>query len=285
MLPAWLDDVAVEFGPVPAAPDGVTAGGVLWSAAPGRLWLEVPGVAHYLARDGRSLTVDPAPGADPEVVARFARATPLAALCYQRGMPVLHGATAVHDGAAVILAGASAAGKSTLLAALVARGWSMLGDDLAPLGCPAPGAAAVLPASAEVLLWPDSIERLERDPRFRRALPGDARLSASGPQPNAAGDHALSSPTPIRSIWWLSTYNEPGVAISDVEGLERFESLGSLAYNGRAAHALVDRAAYLRISGAIAHSVPLRRVRRPRGTWSLEQLADAVEADFAVRLS
>ena len=88
-------------------------------------------------------------------VARFAGMAPLAALCYQRGMAVWHAATAVRDGGAVVLAGESATGKSTLLAALMKRGWGMLGDELAPLTLGDGGAVVALATGAEVRLWPE----------------------------------------------------------------------------------------------------------------------------------
>jgi hypothetical protein len=280
VLPDWLGDVAIGLGPVPGALAGETNSGVLWSAAPGRFWLDVPGVARYLAQEGRSLTIEPAPDADPRTVVQFARAAPLAAVCYQRGMAVLHAATAVLDGEAVLLAGASAAGKSTLLAALLARGWSMLGDEVAPLAQPDAGAVAVLPTGDDLRLWPDAVAALEPDPRLRQSLAGDAR--SPGPQTWTA-DHALDAPAPIAGIWWLTQHNRPGLEINAVEGLQQFESLGQLAYHGRVARTLLDRVAYLRIAATISSSVPLRHARRPRSAWTVEELADAIEQQRAER--
>jgi hypothetical protein len=278
LLPDWLDDVVVEFAAIPAALEDASARGVLWSAAPGRLWLEVPGVGRYLADQGRSLLVDPAPSADPQTVARLARATPLAALCYQRGLVALHAATAVRDGVAVILAGDSATGKSTLLAALLARGWKMLGDEVAPLAAADSDAVAVLPTGDELRLWPDAAARLATDAGLGH-LPSLDPDSPGGPQMLATEDRALGLPAPLHAIWRLSLHNRPGIQVDAVNGFEGFEWLGKLAYRGRMAHALLDRGAYLRIAAAIASTVALRHAHRPRGEWSVEQLAVIVEQD------
>ncbi len=289
MLPRWLDDVAVEAGEVPAALPGETASGVLWSATPTRFRLEVPGVARFLASDGNSLTVCREPGADEAAVTRFARTTPLAALCYQRGLTVLHAAVAVRDGRAVALAGASAAGKSTLLAALVHRGWGMLSDDLAPLGRSGDDQPTAHPTFPELVLWPDAAARLPplsgSDGTAGAELRplGPAPVPSGGPQTFAVGTHAVHAPLALSEIWWLSAENGPDLEIEAVERVDSFDGLGSLTYNGRVAHALLDRVQYMRTAAAVASRVRMRRVHRPRGRWTLAQIADAVEAGTGQR--
>jgi hypothetical protein len=283
MLPGWLDDVAVEVGEVPAALPGESASGVLWSATRRRFRLEVPGVARFLAADGSSLTVCPAPGADEAAVARFARTTPLAALCYQRGLTVLHAAVAVRDGRAVALAGASAAGKSTLLAALVRRGWGMLGDDLAPLGRIGDDQPIVHPTFPELVLWPDAAARLPQlggsDGIGAELRPlGPAPAPSGGPQTFAVETLAVPTPLALTDIWWLSAENGSELEFEEVERVDSFDGLGSLAYNGRIAHALLDRVQYMRTAAAVASTVRMRRVHRPRGRWTLAQIADAVDS-------
>ncbi len=265
VLPDCLGDVAVVFGDVPPSLDGATAGGVLWAAAAGRFWLEVPGVGRYLAAEGSELTIDPAPGSDPAEVARIARMTPLAALLFQRGIVAWHAATAVRDGQAVVLAGDSATGKSTLLAALLARGWAMLGDELAPVTVDGSGAVTVGATGGEVRLWPDAIEQLEW----------------SGANSPAAGSRCESGPVPVRSIWRLALHNEGATEITADEGFDRFDAVGRLVYQGRVAHALLDRGAYLKLAAAVASTIPHYRLRRPRGEWTVTELADMIERDFA----
>jgi hypothetical protein len=260
VLPEWLDDVTVRRGRVPGSLDGATADGVLWAAAPGRFWLEVPGVGRYLASEGVELTIDLFPGAEPADVVRFARMTPLAALCYQRGIVAWHAATAIRNGEAVILAGDSATGKSTLLAALLARGWEMLGDELAPVTVQGDGAVTVLPTGGEVRLWPDAIELLD---------------------PASRADAAACREAPIRAIWRLELHNGSETEVATDEGLDRFDAVGRLAYHGRIAHALLDRAAYLELAASVATNIPHHRLRRPRGRWTVAELADLIERDSA----
>jgi hypothetical protein len=274
-------DARVEAAPVAPALAGEIASGVLWRAAVSRFLLDVPGVARYLVANGRSITVDPRPGAAPAAVARMLRGTPFAVLCYQRGITVFHAAAAARNNRAVLLAGDSAAGKSVLLAGLLARGWRMLADDLAPVRLNERGQPIVLPTYAELRLWPDAVERLRSDARRAGALPKPGAMDAAGaegPWSFAVGDRFLCAPQRLRAVWWLSTHSRDRVQPRAIEGAEGFEALGNLTYSSRIAGPVLDRVAHLRTAGAIAGRVPVRRVRRPRGRWSLDELADLVDA-------
>ena len=46
------------------------------------------------------------------------------------------------------------------------------------------------------------------------------------------------------------------------------------------AHALLDRGSYLKTAAAVASRIPHHLVRRPRGEWTVAELADTVEQEF-----
>jgi hypothetical protein len=239
---------------LPDAPDS----GVLWRAAPGRLLLDIPDVARYLVSDGNLVEIDPYDSAAAGKVRRFLRMTPAAALYLQRGIPVLHAAVVADAaGNAVVLAGVSGAGKSVLLAALVQRGWGLLTDDLAPVTLDDDQVPFAVPTWPEVDLWPDSSEPAA-------AADGEAQF--------------VDEARPIRAIWWVGLHGFDPIEVHSVEGMARFEALAAMAYNRRIASALLDRASYLRVAGSVADSrIPIRRLIRPRGRWTADELADIVE--------
>jgi hypothetical protein len=259
ILPVWLLNVQIERAPVSFMPTDVTARGVLWQAAPERLWLDVPEVARYFVEDGKRVVVDPAPLSTEASVMRFLRMTPLAALLYQRGSLAFHAAAIANSSGAVLLAGDSGAGKSTLLAALLQRGWMMLSDDLSPVDLDERGRPVVWPTFADIRLWPDASQHLT--PTGLENLSG---LLAPVAQP-------------LRAIYWLTIHNRDAIELSELSGAERFRALGTLAYNSHIADALLDRAAYFRMASTIAQSVPIRRLRRPRGKWSVQELVEELE--------
>jgi hypothetical protein len=253
--------------------------GVLWRAGRGRLLLEVPEVARYLVSDGNLVEIDPCDDAGAGEVQRFLRMTPAAALYLQRGIPVLHAAVVTDAaGRAVVLAGDSGAGKSVLLAALAQRGWGLLTDDLAPVTLDDDRVAVAVPTWREVILWPDSVGHVVD--ATSTAEGDDVREFGPSGLRRAVGwdDRFVDEARPIRAIWWLGVHSFDPIEVRGVEGVSRFDALAAMAYNRRIASALLDRASYLRVAGTVAGSgIPIRRLIRPRGRWTADELADIVQ--------
>jgi hypothetical protein len=264
MLPDFLSDVSITYAPVPSRLEGATSSGILWQAAPNRFLLEAPDTARYLVEDGKQIIIDPHPSADESEVTRFLRMTPLAALSFQRGMFAFHAAAVTGSNGAVVIAGDSGAGKSTLLAALLKRGWKLLADDLSAVDLNENGVPIVFPIFPETILWPDSMEELkfETTDHERQVLPLEDRFAAS--------------PQPLRAIYRLSVHKE-ALETDEIKGTKLFNTLTMVSYNSRITDALLHRSAYMRLAAAIANSVSVRTLRRPRGQWCIEELADIVE--------
>lgn len=127
------------------------------SAAPGenpaqsfcRLGREItqmgwPGVGIFHLEAGRRVRIWPAPGVPETTLRAFLLGPVLSTLLYQRGFLVLHASSvalrdARGDWGAIGFLGNSGEGKSTMAAAMHARGHRMMSDDV--LAVPIPGAA------------------------------------------------------------------------------------------------------------------------------------------------
>lgn len=270
-----FNNVEIEVTTVPVSLDGVTARGVLWQAAYGRFLLDVPDVARYLIVDGRKVSIEPAANADEGEVRRFLFMAPLAALLYQRGILAFHAAAAATQHGAILLAGDSGSGKSTLLMALLKRGWTMLSDDLVMVDLDEHGKPVVFPVCQDILLWLDAMEKMEIAAPSSQPHGYDKRRNVFSPSGRIAAD-----PKPLRAIYWLSVHNRDEIEIEELEGAERFSALGLLSSNSHIADALFDRAVYFRKAAAVSGEAPLLRLRRPRGRWCIEELADMVVIEW-----
>jgi len=265
MLPDWLTKVQIETSAVPPMLDSTVARGVLWQAAPGRYLLDVPEVARYLVEDGRRIRIDSSPSAASGDVIRFLRMTPLAALFFQRGILAFHAAAVAGTYGAVLIAGESGTGKSTLIAALLKMQWNLLADDLVPVDVDANDIPVVFPAFPELRLWPDAMEKLEIE-----NIGNEKHILIMG-------DRFLASPQPLRAIFRLSVKSDESVEISGIKGAKFFHALSSLSYNSHIGDALLDRVAYMRKVAAITRNNLVFSLRRPRGRWCINELADLVE--------
>ena len=94
----------------------------------------------------------------------------------------------------------------------------------------------------------------------------------------AVAEQFLTTPRPLCAIFWLSAHNTGQIALRAIEGMARFRASGILAYNGHIADVLLNRSTYLCLASTLAQTVPVQQLRRPRGGWNVEEVADKVEA-------
>lgn len=109
------------------------SGCVVYDDETGTLAIDYPPVAQVRAAPAGgavSIHVDPAARGDLWLLSRPLLTLPLVELLKRRGVYSVHAAAVVLDGRAVVAAGATGSGKSTLCAALLRAGFSYLSDDL-----------------------------------------------------------------------------------------------------------------------------------------------------------
>ncbi len=265
ILPRFMAGVEIKTASIPPLLKGATARGILWQAAPGRFLLDVPEVSQYLVEDGSLVTIEPVPQAGKDKVNRFFQMTPLAALLFQRGITAFHAAAAAGPQGAVLLAGDSCAGKSTLLVELLKRGWKMLSDDLSVVALNDNGTASALPTFPDVVLWRDTLDKfnIENTGKYRQTVCMEEQFT--------------NTPQRLKAICRLMVHNKNEIEISSTEGIGRFRFLTEILYNTRIADALLDRTAHMRTASALTQCVSMQTLLRPRGRWSSEELADVVE--------
>lgn len=182
-------------------------------------YLAWSGIGRFLVTRQGQVTIDAL--TDQSLALRFALLGPVIAAYLQlRGIPLLHGSAVVIDGRAILCIGRKTAGKSTMAAALVAAGCTLLNDDVLPLRLGevmalTPGFPALkLSPPVRAFLLPDSLI-LDDD----SAMPAD-KLVVSLPG-GPTGDVA------VRLVVVLDPERVPGVTI-----LPPLEALGALLQEG-----------------------------------------------------
>src|ERR1700744_4871356 len=121
-VPSGSEDVRINRCPVPERLENSSACGPVWEMDETRFLLRLPGIGRFLATDGRTLDMEPAPETDPLDAIPFLLGMGFGALLMQRGGLVLHAAAVALDGRAYVFCGRSGIGKSTLAAALCKTG-------------------------------------------------------------------------------------------------------------------------------------------------------------------
>lgn len=190
-----------------------------------------------------------------------------ALLCFQqRGSIPLHGAAVDLGGRAVVLAGPSHSGKTTLAAALHAEGHRILGEDVvcvdpapAPAVPPGPAMLRLRMDADAVLDVPDTVRLAERDGRVHRAVAAHRR-----------GD---GRPVVLRAIVLLR-WSDNGVRVEQVGAAEALPDLWRLSFR------LPDSGAHAAAFSSLvdlARQVPVWNLWRPRRFSGLATSLTAIE--------
>jgi hypothetical protein len=274
-LPRWPTtsgpgDVSIRHGKVPRALPGARRVGEVFAGQPGICLLDYSQVGRILIAAGRDIVVPPA-SASLEWLRLVLSGTAVALLLHQRGRLCLHASSVVMDGRAILLAGASGAGKSTTAAALVERGAMLLADDITAVDTAPDGTMVAFPGLQTLRLSHESVA----------ALPGHARRAASRDvadekQLIASPGAPAHSAYPIAAICWLRREDRARPVVRPITGVARFAMIEKNLFRPRMARVVSDPRRRFEICSRLATTVPLVEIARPESGFHLEQLCACI---------
>jgi hypothetical protein len=273
---AAAPDVVIRSGEVSRQEGPADEGGICFRHSTEESYLRWDPVGSFLVRAGNEILFDPAPGVEEPLLRLPLLGAVMAVLLHQRGFLVLHASAVRVDGEAVLFLGGKGWGKSTLAAALHARGHVLIADDVVALQLPIGETPMAVPGFPHCKLWPDAVAGvMGRDPD---ELP---RLhSRSEKRSYTLSQLPSGGPEPLRRVYVLAQGERP-----ETERLPPLEVLPFLlghTYVARFGSQLLHgdgAAAHLRQCARVAATVPSYWLRRPRSLAVLPDLARTIEAD------
>ena len=272
--PAVELDVTLRIGTTPEAlstpAQQIRRPESLWNTAPGAFLMDVPGVARYLVTDGRDILVEPRGGSDHDM-SIFLTGSVFAALLQQRGVTTFHASAIETDSGAVLFAGRSGSGKSSLLAEFIRRGYTMLADDVTGVVPGAGGRAVALSAFPSMRLWADALDTLKERPQVQGKVREDMEKYL------APVERFRAEPLAVRAVCVLTSHQREGIEVETVPPADAFGWLFRYTYRKGYLHGLGQRPVHFRTVTAMAKSVPVVLVRRPAYPFLLDALVDRVE--------
>ena len=111
-------------------------------------------IGTIIVRNGKTIDIEASPGADESLIRLYIEGMIMAMLLHQRGLCVLHASVVDIAGQAVAFLGPVGAGKSSIAAALQARGHALISDDNAAVQL-RNGSPRVVPAFPYLKLFPE----------------------------------------------------------------------------------------------------------------------------------
>ena len=268
-------DVSIAFGSVPEALDPRDTEGILFQATDDAFIMHVEKVAGYQAVEGKRILVEPRPDSSPGDVRVFLLGSVFGALLQQRGLLPLHAGAVETSSGAILFAGPSGHGKSTLTAVFAARGHRVLCDDVCVLDVDGEGRATAWPSFPQIKLWTDSARLVGKDvTTLRRIRPTREKYAV----PVADGFNA--EPLRVAAIYDLFPRATAGIVLEPLDGHERFSSVVHNTYR-RGFLGKRLRAHNFQMAAKIASTVRIVRIKRPLFPLQTDELVRLVEEDLA----
>jgi|OM-RGC.v1.007259013 HPr Serine kinase C-terminal domain. len=227
------------------------------------LWLSIQGVGYFLVRNGTEILYYPDSESNVDNLKIFLLGSCIGAALYQRRQFIIHGNAIEVDGKAVIFAGQSGIGKSTLAAIYHQNGFKVLTDDLALIRSD----LHVIPSYPNIKLWEDSATNLSYD------TSGLSRVRDNVNKYECPiSNNFRSSPAELKAIFILGSHNEMNIISSPLSGIEKFIPLKNNTYRKNYLKAMNLNQHHMNMCTAIASNVPIIALTRPKAGFKLKEL-------------
>jgi hypothetical protein len=284
--PLFEPDVIVSEAPDVFAPESLKIStSMLCSYAVNEqtddVYLKWDDIGAFRISRGVEIAYAPNPTVDEGLLRVVLLGSVMAILLFQRGLSVLHGSAVDIDGRGVAFIGGKGAGKSTIAAALAARGHKVLTDDV--IAIKANDASErltesphdILPSFPQIKLWPDAAHALGHSvddlPKVTEVYAKVAVRSVS----------VNSSNCPLKAIIVLGIDNEFGITkLAPQEALIQVLGNSYVSRFGEAVSRARRSPQFLAI-GKIIQSVGVHRLVRPAELSLLNSGAEKIEQFIA----
>lgn len=279
-LPGYISaegdaDVVVRYGNVPGSlPDAVLKRACA-QMNEGKFLFVMENVARYLVENGKQITIQPYPGVSETAIRLFLQGAVWSALLLQRGLLPIHGSCFRLGDKGIVLSGPSSCGKSTLVAALMDRGYPIIADELCALVVHENAPPMLLPGFPQILLWADSLLQLQKNSQsLTRVQPGLEKYILP------CQDKSTGEALPLERIYILKVVNTPLVKLTPLTGAQKVQALIESTYRVHhvTGHGL-NRSHFNQCTN-IARYIDVKRMERPDGSFHIEGMIKRLEEDF-----
>ena len=266
--------VSIRIGPVDrTSVDKPVGGPLLWARrGDACLFYSEVGAIHITA--GCRIVVDLVEGADERPIRLYLLGPALAILLHQRNLLVVHASAVSVNGRVAVFAAEKGEGKSTLAAAMHARGHPLVTDDLLPVDLQNPDRLMAQPGFPQLKLMPEAAAQFGADPESLPRLHPDFDKRA-----RAAQENFPREPLPLSRIFILESGDND--AIEPIAPQQRFIELVRHSYLAQVLAATGESADHFRQVVALAQRVPVLRLRRRRQLAALSDAARMIEDELA----
>lgn len=268
-------DVHVSRGSVPDRLKNVSSAGRKYQANTDEVLIKTKSIADILVSYGTQIVVEPKVDAQDEQVRALFLGWGMGALLHQRGMLPLHGSVISLGDECIVFCAPSGAGKSSLAALFVKRGYRLLDDNIAAVGL-VDRVPKVYPGYAVIKLPSD----VQRKREYSFLSPGPF-LPALGKYTFQVRQDSPAYPQTLRKIYVLEHGEHKTCELTPLSGGAKFRFLMQNVFCAQFLRGTDKLPLQFRAVESIAARTPAMQAWLPDWPTPYDDVADLLEYDFS----
>lgn len=267
-----LRETKLEHGPVPEELDGVPVPPGQHRMAGGAFLLHAESGVRFLYRRGAGhVLCEAADSIDPAELALWHNGSVYAAVAALNGLRPFHASAIAHAGLVIAFTAPGGGGKSTIAAALAARGFALFADDTLVLDLGDPDHPVCLPGHKRLKLTAEALALTGLE-RQEQVAPDYPKHYALPPRAEPLGV------LPLARLVFLEYAEQPElIGLSGAERFARLQDTHDTDAFWRTAQG-ADRAGLFAAQAGLARSTAMWRLRRPRNLAQFGASLDLAES-------
>jgi len=265
-------DVVIKKAKLPEHLEGALKVGIGYQIKPQHYYLKIEKVAKFHVIEGKEIHIDVCPEANIKDVKVYLYASVFGGLCHLKNTLPLHAGAVLHDKKAYLFSGNTGAGKSTTVAALQKRGYTILTDDLAPLKFDSNYQACVSQGISRIKLWGDALDRVGIPYSQKDQIRNDIEKFHAPVERELPNENYV-----VNSIFILEPYNGEVLSCTELKGKEKLVGIMKHTFRTQLIDGFGLKKAHFEKCVLLINHVRVFRIKQPRQINKLEELVDIVE--------
>lgn len=273
----------IKLGSIPEITGGIrfSSSNFLYIIHDNELIFTVNNIARYYAKNGNEITVEILnPEEDSRTIRLYILATVMAAIVLQNKQLSLHASAIILDNQLLVMSGDSGVGKSTLLASLLKKGYSVFSDDILVLSHLKTSSEILATASYPMIkLWEDSIVKLNNKQFGNRSFKIRYDIDKYGFFFHNSFD---KNSYPIATIIILKKANQNQFTLVQLKDVDAFWAINKQVYRPFLIQSVEQRTQCFRIMTDLVKNARVVEITRPQDSLP-DDLLEFVEDNLQLK--
>ncbi len=264
--PIAKTDVCIRFGKVPDKIEAPLATGLSFQAVENKFLLVIDDIAKFLVQNGNEIIIEVIDEKNLGSIRLFLYGSVMGALLFQNGFVVLHSSAVEINNKAVLFAGSSGSGKSTMSAVFNKLGYKVLADNLCPVKFNEENLPILYTGGAYMKIWHDVLSELNSEnSEYEKVRPAINKFYLKSLNNN------LECTYPLEKIYILSEWNRNKWNFQNEFGFKKVELLLQASFRKRFLKGFNMLNKYHSDLSKLAKSLNVAYIKRPAKKFSFDE--------------